>query len=119
MCCGEGRSVVSSQERLLTALQDLDLMLKEAHASEELGFPVNGLEQLQEARARLAQQLEAANLQHYERAKERYGRAVMPVTADMCLGCFARLPSVYRSHLYDDKVRTCQSCGRFLYYPQD
>ena len=54
---------------------------------------------------------------HYERILKRYGRAVAPVTGESCLGCFAKLPTSYRSSLYEGKVRTCQSCGRILYYP--
>jgi len=54
---------------------------------------------------------------HYEKILKRYGRAITPVTGGSCLGCFAKLPTSYRSTLYEGKVRTCQSCGRILYYP--
>lgn len=113
--------MMSQQEQILVALQDLDLMLKEATESqaqlEKLGFDVSGVEELRKARAHLTQQLEHANLTHYERMVQRYGRAISPVTGDMCLGCFSKTPTVYRSSLYEGKVRMCQNCGRILYFP--
>jgi predicted nucleic acid-binding Zn-ribbon protein len=112
---------MNSQEQLLVALQDLDLMLKETEDSQEqfekLGFDVSGVEELRRARAQLVDKLDRSHIMHYERILKRYGRAVAPVTGESCLGCFAKLPTSYRSSLYQDKVRTCQSCGRILYYP--
>lgn len=112
---------MSHQEQLLVALQDLDTMLKEAKDSqdqfEKMGFGVNGLAELQKARAHLVEQVERTHLRHYEQIIKRYGRAVTPVTGESCLGCFAKLPTGYRSSVHENKVRTCESCGRFLYCP--
>jgi predicted nucleic acid-binding Zn-ribbon protein len=112
---------MNPQEQILVALQDLDLMLKEAVESQEqlqkLGFEMSGTELLRKARIQLVQQLDPANAQHYESMSARYGRAVAPVTSDMCLGCFAKIPTSYRSSLQAGKVRMCQSCGRILYFP--
>lgn len=113
--------MMSHQEQLLVALQDLDLMLKETEDSqdqfEQLGFDVSGLEELHKAREQLVKQLESTHVRHYERILKRYGRAVTPVTGENCLGCFAKLPTGYRSSVHEGKVRTCQNCGRFLYAP--
>jgi len=112
---------MNPQEQILVALQDLDLMIKEAKESQEqlekLGFDVSGVEELRKARAQLTEQLDRNHLQHYERMAARYGRAVAPVTSDMCLGCFSRIPTSYRSSIYEGKVRMCESCGRILYFP--
>lgn len=112
--------MMNPQEQILVALQDLDLMLKEAEDRheqfEKLGFEIHGIEELRKARGELVGQLDNNHLQHYERMSKRYGRAVTPVTSDMCLGCFSKLPTSYRSSLYEGKVRMCQSCGRILYY---
>src|SRR5262245_35270897 len=112
---------MSPQEQVLVALQDLDLMLKEAADSQEqfqqLGFELGGTAALSAARQHVLQQLESQHLQHYEKMAARYGRAVAPVTSDMCLGCFAKVPTSYRSTLYEGKVRMCQNCGRILYFP--
>ena len=114
--------MMSQQEQLLVALQDLDLMLKETEDSKEelarLGFDVSGLDELRKARAQLLGQIEIAHVVHYEKILRRYGRAITPVTGDRCLGCFAKLPTSYRSSLYEGKVRTCPSCGRILYFPE-
>ena len=111
---------MSQQEQLLVALQDLDLMLKETEDSQEqfekLGFDVSGVEELRRARQQLVDKLDRSNVMHYEGILKRYGRAVSPVTGESCLGCFAKLPTSYRSSLYEGKVRTCQNCGRILYY---
>ena len=113
--------MMNLQEQILVALQDLDLMLKEAQESQEqfekLGFDVSGLNELRRAREQLVQRIERAHLVHYEKMLKRYGRAVTPVTGTSCLGCFAKLPTSYRSSLYEGKVRTCENCGRILYYP--
>jgi predicted nucleic acid-binding Zn-ribbon protein len=112
---------MNAQEQILVALQELDTMLKEAVDSQDqfrrLGFDVSGVDELRRARTLLLQQLEPTHVQHYERMVERYGRAVTPVTGEMCLGCFATVPSVYRSASYHARVRMCQNCGRILYFP--
>lgn len=112
---------MSPQEQILVALQELDLMLKEAEDSQgqfrRLGFELCGVDELRKTRIQLVQQLESTHVQHYERMVQRYGRAVTPVTGAMCLGCFAAVPSVYRSSAYAGRVRMCQSCGRILYFP--
>jgi predicted nucleic acid-binding Zn-ribbon protein len=112
---------MSPQEQILVALQDLDLMLKEAEDSQDqfrrLGFDLRGVDELRKARTVLLEQLESTHMQHYVRMVERYGRAVTPVTGEMCLGCFAAVPSAYRSQAYEGRVRMCQNCGRILYFP--
>ena len=112
---------MSPQEQILVALQELDTMLKEAVDSvdqfRQLGFDVSGVEELRRARTHLVEQLEPTHVQHYESMVKRYGRAVTPVTGEMCLGCFAAVPSVYRSASYHSRVRMCQNCGRILYFP--
>src|SRR5262249_574299 len=81
---GGSGSMMSPEEQILVALQDLDLMLKEAVDSREqfrqMGFDVAGVPELRKARAHLVGQLEMAHLQHYEKMQQRYGRAVFPVT---------------------------------------
>ena len=112
--------MMSPQEQVLVALQDLDLMLKEAEDSheqfEKLGFDIRGIDELRKAREVLVAQLDQSNVQYYERMSKRYGRAVTPVTGNMCLACFAKIPTSYRSSLFEGKVRMCQSCGRILYF---
>jgi predicted nucleic acid-binding Zn-ribbon protein len=108
---------------MLIALQDIDMMIQEAKdpeqsgAEAEMGFKVN-LEALLTSRRHLAEQLDQRILSLYERMRKRYGRAVVPVEGQVCLGCFMGMPtkSVGVSGSRDDRVETCENCGRILYW---
>jgi predicted nucleic acid-binding Zn-ribbon protein len=117
---------MSSQKgtlRMLVALQDLDLMIREAQdpesmgEEENLGFKLKNLETLQATRAKLAEQIGPKLLGLYERVSRRYGRAVVPVEGRVCLGCFMSLPtSVTPTRLEDSDIALCENCGRILYW---
>ena len=106
----------------LVALQDLDLMIREAQDSEtssemkQMGFKLEGMEELQKARAALAKKIRPQLLNRYERLSKSYGRAVVPVTTNLCLGCFVTLPTSYPSLQNKNTLLTCESCGRILYF---
>ncbi len=109
--------------RLLVTLQDLDLLIREAHdpeskgEEEDLGFELKNLGTLQTARAKLAEQIGPRWLGLYERVAKRYGRAVVPVEGRVCLGCFVTLPtSIVPKKLEDSDVCVCENCGRILYW---
>jgi predicted nucleic acid-binding Zn-ribbon protein len=109
--------------RLLIALQDLDIMIKEVKdksTSKELkslGFKLTGLEELQEARSKLTSKITPSLLQRYEKLTEHYTMAILPVTGDLCLGCFVKLPTSFFSSGNRDLLQTCENCGRLLYIP--
>lgn len=116
---------MQQQLLLLVALQDVDEMIREAgdpdQASqmEGMGFKVQNLEALKASRAKLAEQISPRNLGLYERVAKRFGRAVVPVQGQICLGCFMSLPT---QHIGvdkggDDRVEICENCGRILYWP--
>jgi predicted nucleic acid-binding Zn-ribbon protein len=109
---------MSERIRLLVALQDLDLMIKESKQEEEtLGFQIQNLEKLQTAREKLASQVESRWLNMYEKVSKKFGRAVVPVEAGVCLGCFMGLPtSSQASQRKDQDVSVCENCGRILYW---
>ena len=113
---------MEEQLKLLVALQDLDLMLKEAKDSEmsselkQMGFKLDGLAELQQARAILAKRIKPQLLNRYERVAKSYGRAVVPVTGNLCLGCFVTLPTSYPSLKTKESFLTCENCGRILYF---
>jgi len=116
----------SAQERtpsemlhLLVELQDLDLMIREAAVQEEknLGFEIEGVSRLQEARRKLADTLSPEVLRRYERLMERYDRAVVPTHKGTCLGCFMSLPTaVAQTVKRHEGIKVCESCGRILYW---
>ena len=57
-------------------------------------------------------------LNKYERIrKAKDGLAVVPVSKDSCGGCFNQIPPQIIIELKkNDHIRTCEYCGRILYY---
>lgn len=112
---------MNSQLQALVALQDLDLMIREAKdpkratQEEELGFPLGGMGKLERTRERLAKQIDERLLQLYERMSRRYARVVVPVEGRICLGCFIGLPTATRRVADAGTVENCENCGRILY----
>lgn len=110
---------IKTQIEFLVALQDLDLMNKEIEEVKELGFEVKGegLASLSRAREELVQKIKKPLLAAYERLRNRYKRAIVPVKDDNCLGCFMKLPTSITAHGRTDKeVLICENCGRILYW---
>jgi predicted nucleic acid-binding Zn-ribbon protein len=114
---------VKEEYRLLIALQDLDIMIKEVKdksTSKELknlGFRITGLEELQEARVKLAKKIPQHLLNRYEKLSAHYILAILPVTGDKCLGCFVKLPTSFFSSSHSHELNACENCGRLLYIP--
>jgi predicted nucleic acid-binding Zn-ribbon protein len=96
-------------------------MIREARDGREeaMGFPIAKLDNLIASRDQLAEKVEAADLQRYEKLAERYGHtsAVVPVQGKMCLGCFMELPTAAaKTKVEGSHLRTCENCGRILYW---
>jgi len=99
----------------------MDLMIREAtdaqrlEQEERLGFKIDGVAKLQEARQELAQSIDPQLLKSYERLQRRYERAVVPVYRGVCLGCFMSLPTALGQAVKrQQEVRVCENCGRIL-----
>lgn len=109
---------------LLVALQDLDTMIRESedqvHAEKlaAMGFTMDGTEALQKAREELAEGISKPLLKRYERIMGRLGRAVVPITSNVCLGCFSIIPTSYTSAENRDRILQCENCGRIFYWPR-
>jgi predicted nucleic acid-binding Zn-ribbon protein len=114
---------MEDQVKLLVALQDLDLLIKEARDSDtssalkDMGFKLDGLSKLQESRENLAKRIDPQLRNRYERVSRSYERAIVPVTDNFCSGCFVTLPTSYPSLHTKSQILTCESCGRILYFP--
>jgi len=108
------------QAKLLVALQDLDQMIKEAEDVEvsaelkDMGFTLDGVAELRKARDELAKRIQPQLLNRYERVSRSLGRVIVPVTGDMCLACFAKIPTSFRYE--KSAILTCENCGRILYF---
>jgi predicted nucleic acid-binding Zn-ribbon protein len=103
----------------LAALQDIDVMIRERKQDEDLGFGLEGLEQLKTARKKLAEQIDSRTLRLYERLSKRYDRAVVPVIEHRCLGCSITVPtSKYKlgGTGAAGALVACESCGRILFF---
>lgn len=115
---------MNEQLMLLVALQDLDTMIRETedkvHAEKlaTMGFALENVEDLRKARDELAEGIDKALLHRYERISQRLGRAVVPITSNVCLGCFAVIPTAYTSVENRGKILYCENCGRILYWPR-
>ncbi len=114
---------MKEEHRLLIALQDLDIMIKEvkdkstSNELKSLGFKLTGLQELQEARDKLVSKISQPLIQRYEKLTEHYTIAILPVTGDLCLGCFVKLPTSFFSSANRMGLQTCENCGRLLYIP--
>lgn len=108
------------QAKLLVALQDLDHMMKEVEDSqtsaelEKMGFTLDGIEALKQAREKLTERIRPQLLNRYQRVSRNYERTVVPVINEMCTGCFAKVPTSFRYE--KNAVMTCENCGRILYF---
>jgi hypothetical protein len=108
---------------LLIMLHDIDIMIKEvtdeeiAAEAKDLGFEIDRLDYLNKAREDLTSEIDRDLLRHYQRIYRKYGRAIVPVVKGACTGCFVRLPiSLVSGIKQNDRIVSCENCGRFLYY---
>ncbi len=107
-----------NQLELLVLYQDIHLMLQEAEEEKnQFGFSLDGIDELKQAQNDLAKNIDERFLRTYERLKTRYRRAIAPVKDNVCLGCFAKLPTSFSTKHHNEQiVMTCEHCGRILYW---
>jgi predicted nucleic acid-binding Zn-ribbon protein len=111
---------MNPQLESLIMLQDLDLMIREMSDSKtasqlsRIGFEVEAIENLQNARKDLAKKVDPDLLSTYERLMQRYQRAIVPVRSNTCLACFLKQPTKFSRT--DESIRACYHCKRFLYF---
>ncbi len=100
----------------LVALHDADLLLEEARAPEDarryhaLGLALTGRAAVEKTRTQLHARLDQRWLRAYERARRRYGRAVVTVRERVCQGCYVTLPTSATAGA--EALTVCESCGR-------
>ena len=75
------------------------------------------LDRLRETRKGQASRLDAELLQHYTRVMRSRGVVVVPVKDGSCGGCGVALPpQKFVEVRRNDRMFTCPSCSRILYY---
>jgi predicted nucleic acid-binding Zn-ribbon protein len=94
----------------LLSLQEVDALLGQL---EERPAEEGDATKLRSKRAKLARSLSADLLDRYEQLRRRHRRAVAPVRAGICLGCFTRRPTKARQ--VEGRLDTCERCGCILY----
>lgn len=74
--------------------------------------------QVKEERAGLVVALDPKLLQQYERIRKKWnGRAVADATDGRCASCqISMRPQYFQDLKKAEKLLTCESCGRILYY---
>ena len=111
---------MNPQLESLIMLQDLDLMIHEmsdtktASQMTRIGFELNHVQDLREARDDLTKKIEPDLLAVYDRLMKRHQRAIVPVRNNVCLACFIKQPTKYIAG--DPTIRWCNNCNRFLYF---
>lgn len=87
--------------------------LEEEHFHMEVGLAV---EELERKIAELEEQLEPAIRSRYRRIAASRDRAVVPVIAGTCYGCFVSIPTATRGRPDPHgMLRNCDHCGCFIY----
>jgi predicted nucleic acid-binding Zn-ribbon protein len=72
---------------------------------------------LKESRKGQASRLDGALLQQYTRLQKTRGEAVVAVKDGSCTGCgIALTPQTYNEVRRNDRMFTCGSCNRILYF---
>ena len=115
------RSIAGRTAQRLAELQDHDLLIVRtaANATAARGSATRSAEsalpELQDVRAKLLSEIPEPWRAQYERITARYGRAVVPVRDQTCLGCYARVPAGLMPHAHDmPAITRCEGCGRLL-----
>jgi uncharacterized protein len=82
--------------------------VSKVHETEEL--------HLQHEREKIARQLSADDLAHYDRIRlAKDGKAVVPIKRGACGGCYKTVPPQLNLLLRkNDEIYTCENCGRIL-----
>jgi predicted nucleic acid-binding Zn-ribbon protein len=112
------------QLETLLEIQDLKTQRRELaeESSREVQEGVFGLsteEALAQLDAKIEEMVESLPAQlrtRYQRTAAKHPRTVVPVIRGTCYGCFVQVPTALASDAERNaEVRSCQSCGRFLY----
>ena len=111
------------QLMLLLEIQDLYLQKTalmeepELNAMETGQFSLNpqdAAKALDEKIEEIKAGLDPAIQSRCERGLPALGRMLVPVIGGICYGCFVSIPTS-RTGEENEAIRTCESCGRFIY----
>jgi predicted nucleic acid-binding Zn-ribbon protein len=120
--------LMEMQERLATEIREAEARLKmreeqgrqdEASVRQQLAAVEAELAGVRGERATLAREVPPGILADYERIlKARGGLAIVPVTNAVCGGCRVTIRPQAIQELRGAMLMRCESCGRYLYWPE-
>ena len=91
----------------LLRLQTLEFAAKQGESTEAT---------VAELRGKIPPQI----LAHYDRLRVRGKKGLVPVINQVCTGCHMRLPlAVIMTLKHEQDIQLCDSCGRYLYLPDE
>jgi len=111
---------MNRQLNILVDLQNKELSLRDARDPEkakqfeELGFAMDP-DKIQADIDKLLDEVDARHRGYYERLKQRFPDPVVPVRDGHCTGCYANVPTSFTSVTKENKVQSCESCGRIIF----
>ena len=117
---------MNAQLETLLQIQDLKAQRREIQEPEggrqvqevEFGLDIEAaVRALEEKIGELEADLDPAVRQRYDRIRKAGGRVVVPAINGTCYGCFVSVATAVASDPAErSRLRTCESCGRFLYF---
>lgn len=113
------RNIKAAEKSLLIEKAEVEKEKNEARA--RTAEDEKAVSELQPSRVELRSGIAEDLLRHYDRVVKQRGSGVSEVRDQICLACHVMLrPQVYQDVLAGS-ARTCDSCGRILYYdpPRD
>jgi predicted nucleic acid-binding Zn-ribbon protein len=117
---------VDPQLEILLQIQDLKAQRRQLQEGQserrvqEDAFGMNiatAISHLDEKIAEVTQELPSPVRRRYDRVAGHTERVVAPVINGVCYGCFVAIPTSIASDAGQRAtLRTCENCGRFLYF---
>lgn len=106
------------RKRIATERAQIDAECAEIDA--ELEEAVKKRQELEAQRTQLCAQVNPGMYARYERIRKakKSGPAVVPLMDEYCGGCHMKVLPQIVNEILDDKVHSCQHCGRLLYNPE-
>jgi len=107
---------IKAAEKALTA-ERTEVEKEKKAAKECTAKDEAALKKLLPRRAALRAEINEGTLRQYDRVLKQRGSAIAEVRDQICLACHVMLrPQVYNEVRAGDKLLTCDSCGRILYF---
>jgi predicted nucleic acid-binding Zn-ribbon protein len=107
---------IKAAEKAL-AIERAEVEQEKKEARDRTAEDESALKQLLPRRASLREGIDEMTLRHYDRVLKSRGSALAEVRDQICMACHVMLrPQVYNEVRAGEKLLSCDSCGRILYF---